>query len=47
MPPKIPGGMGLRTMAYRASVIGATFNVERQLSRGTRVTCKLPGGLFF
>jgi signal transduction histidine kinase len=44
MPPKIPGGMGLRTMAYRASVIGASFNVARQLARGTRVTCKLPAG---
>jgi len=42
MPPKIPGGMGLRTMAHRASVIGASFSVERQLARGTRVTCKLP-----
>jgi signal transduction histidine kinase len=46
LPPKIPGGMGLRTMAYRASVIGASFRVERQLSRGTRVTCKLPDGRF-
>jgi signal transduction histidine kinase len=35
-------GMGLRTMAYRASVIGATFNVERLSPRGTRVICKLP-----
>jgi signal transduction histidine kinase len=42
MPPKMPGGMGLRTMAYRASVIGANFKVERQLARGTRVVCKLP-----
>ena len=42
LPPKIPGGMGLRTMAYRAGVIGAAFSVERQPSRGTRVTCKLP-----
>jgi signal transduction histidine kinase len=46
MSPKLPGGMGLRTMAYRASVIGATFTVERHLSRGTRVTCKLPEGSF-
>ena len=46
VPPKMPSGMGLRTMAYRASVIGATFNVERQLSCGTRVTCKLPDGAF-
>jgi signal transduction histidine kinase len=46
MPAKIPGGMGLRTMAYRASAIGAAFNIERQLSRGTRVTCTLPAGGF-
>jgi len=44
VPPKMPGGMGLRTMAYRASVIGATFSVERELARGTRVICKLPNG---
>lgn len=42
MPPKIEGGMGLRTMAYRAGVIGADFSVERLLASGTRVTCKLP-----
>jgi len=46
LPPKIPGGMGLRTMAYRASVIGATFRVERQVPCGTRVTCQLPVGSF-
>jgi len=44
MAPKLPGGMGLRTMAYRASVIGATLSVERQILRGTCVTCKLPPG---
>ena len=46
VPQKIPGGMGLRTMAHRASVIGATFSVERQPSGGTRVTCQLPVGRF-
>jgi signal transduction histidine kinase len=46
VPPKMPAGMGLRTMAYRTSVIGATFKVERLLSRGTRVTCTLPAGSF-
>jgi signal transduction histidine kinase len=46
MPPKSPGGMGLRTMAYRASVIGATFDVQRLLARGTRVTCVLPQSSF-
>ena len=35
-------GLGLRTMAYRASMIGATFNIERLSSLGgTRVTCTL------
>ncbi len=35
-------GLGLRTMAYRASMIGATFNIERLSSLGgTRVTCIL------
>ncbi len=36
------GGMGLRTMAYRADMIGATFSIERLSTRGTRVTCMLP-----
>ena len=35
-------GMGLRIMAYRAGMIGATFNIESQRESGTRVTCKLP-----
>jgi signal transduction histidine kinase len=35
-------GMGLRIMAYRAGMIGATFNIERMPDSGTRVTCKLP-----
>ena len=34
---------GLRAMAYRADLIGATFNIERLSTRGTRVTCTLPG----
>ena len=38
-------GMGLRIMAYRADVIGATFNIERLPTRGTRVTCALPAGI--
>jgi nitrate/nitrite-specific signal transduction histidine kinase len=33
--------MGLRIMAYRASMIGAAFNIERLSMRGTRVTCTL------
>ncbi len=35
-------GMGLRIMAYRASMIGATFNIRRLPVRGTCVTCTLP-----
>jgi len=35
-------GMGLRIMAYRANMVGATFNIERLPESGTRVTCKLP-----
>ncbi len=35
-------GLGLRIMAYRASMMGATFNIERLSSLGgTRVTCAL------
>jgi signal transduction histidine kinase len=37
-------GMGLRIMAYRADIIGATFNIERLPVTGTRVTCILPHG---
>ena len=38
-------GMGLRIMAYRADMIGATFHVERLFSlNGTRVTCALATG---
>jgi signal transduction histidine kinase len=36
--------MGLRIMAYRSNMIGATFNIERLPESGTRVTCKLPSG---
>jgi signal transduction histidine kinase len=36
------GGMGLRIMAYRAEMIGATLNIERLPTHGTRVTCNLP-----
>ncbi len=35
-------GMGLRIMAYRASMMGAVFGVEPQTPRGTRVICTLP-----
>lgn len=35
-------GMGLRIMAYRASMMGAAFVAERLPDSGTRVTCRLP-----
>ena len=35
-------GMGLHIMAYRARMIGATFDIERLPESGTRITCKLP-----
>jgi signal transduction histidine kinase len=35
-------GLGLRLMAYRAEMIGATFSVERLATQGTRVTCSRP-----
>lgn len=35
-------GMGLRIMAYRASMIGASFNVERVVPHGTRMLCIVP-----
>jgi signal transduction histidine kinase len=35
-------GMGLRIMAYRADMIGATFNLERLPTQGIRVTCIRP-----
>jgi signal transduction histidine kinase len=35
-------GMGLRIMAYRASMIGAAFEIESLPEHGTRVTCTLP-----
>ena len=47
MPEKVPtGGMGLRTMAYRAEVIGAAFKIERLPTGGTRVACRLPAGSY-
>jgi signal transduction histidine kinase len=41
-PDPLHDGMGLHIMAYRASMIGATFNIERLPTQGTRVTCLLP-----
>jgi len=34
--------MGLRTMNYRANMIGATFEIKPNQKNGTIVTCVLP-----
>jgi signal transduction histidine kinase len=36
------GGMGLRIMAHRARMIGATFHIGARPSGGTAVICQLP-----
>ena len=36
------GGMGMRTMRYRANVLGGVLDVTAGEERGTRVTCRLP-----
>lgn len=36
-------GWGLRTMKYRADLLGADLEIEAAPGRGTRVTCRLPG----
>ncbi len=35
-------GMGLRVMAHRATMIGATFTIRRATTGGTVVTCTVP-----
>jgi PAS domain S-box-containing protein len=37
-------GMGLRTMQYRAGMIGGTLYIERRATGGTLVRCVLPKG---
>jgi signal transduction histidine kinase len=39
--PATNGGMGLRIMAHRAGMIGASFRIQRDESGGTSVFCKL------
>jgi signal transduction histidine kinase len=39
--PSNSGGLGLRIMAHRATMIGATFEAVRDDSRGTIVSCVL------
>ena len=36
------GGIGLATMAYRARLIGGSFDVQRHSPHGTAVTCVFP-----
>ena len=40
--PKPKGGLGLRIMASRAELIGATLEIEPTSTEGTRVVCSLP-----
>lgn len=40
--PPATGGMGLRIMAHRARLIGATFRVTTRAGGGTAVICQLP-----
>jgi len=35
-------GLGLRIMAHRAQIIGASFAIESPAGRGTVMTCRLP-----
>lgn len=39
---KTPGGIGLRTMQYRAQIIGASLTLTSNPGRGTTVECVLP-----
>jgi signal transduction histidine kinase len=40
--PSATGGMGLRIMAHRARLIGATFRITTRAGGGTAVICQLP-----
>lgn len=46
LPPaeKLVGGLGLRSMKYRAQIIDATLEVLPAEPRGTRVQCRVPVG---
>lgn len=35
-------GMGLKTMNYRAQIIGGSLNIDSDRNRGTQITCILP-----
>jgi two-component system CheB/CheR fusion protein len=36
-------GMGLRTMQYRAGILGGTLQIESRRDEGTRIRCAIPG----
>lgn len=37
-----PGGLGLDSMCYRATVVGGALDVQSAPGRGTTITCRLP-----
>jgi signal transduction histidine kinase len=41
-PDALPGGLGMRNMAYRAGLIGAQFHVQSNPADGTLVQLTLP-----
>ncbi|MEQ1851898.1 MAG: PAS domain S-box protein, partial [Chthoniobacteraceae bacterium] len=43
-PPEGRGGMGFRTMTYRAEAIGASLEIRRRARGGTSVVCTIPMG---
>ena len=43
LPGNVPsGGMGMRTMAYRAQIIDGEFSMEAAPGGGTRILCRVP-----
>lgn len=42
MPHDARGGMGLRTMAYRAQILDGELTIEPAPGGGTRVVCHVP-----
>lgn len=43
---KIESGLGLRIMAYRAQMVGGSFQIEDREGGGTLVRCSIPCGTF-
>ncbi len=44
-PNQVGDGVGLKTMRYRASVIGANLTISQVQSGGTLVTCRIGRGI--